>query len=457
MRVNCNISSIIANNQLSKAQTNLDKAIERLSSGLKINHAEDDAAGLAIANKLHTQIKGLDQASKNGADGISVVETAESALSETQAILQRINELAVQAANDTNSVEDRQAIQQEIDSLLDEVDRISGATEFNTTPLLDGSLSRRCYPNVDGVSMYDVSDGVNSGEYSYRVQSSAYQAVSSLSIDYNRLWGINGTESISINGVDVDISSSDTRDTLNSKLLAACENANLTFDSTSGTITSKEYGSAAKIKIDVPESLRDRNIVSAMPTTSAGRDATLQLGAGFGQTATMTANGNVIQVTDVNGFSMKIELEEGTYFSPATTITHKVTDMGTFTVQIGANEGQNLNIDIPTVNSHRLGIDKINVCSQMGASSAIEKIGQAINYVSSVRGKLGAYENRLESSVTHLGAYQENITAAVSRIEDVDMAEEMTEYTSQNVISQAATSVLAQSNERPQTILQLLQ
>ena len=141
MRVNCNISSLLANNNLSVAQTKLDKALERLSSGLKINSAEDDAAGLAIANKLHSQIKGLDQANRNSSDGISVIQTAESALNETESILQRINELAVQAANGTNSLSDRQAIQSEIDQLTDEIDRISNAVPlsrpFDKTVLME--------------------------------------------------------------------------------------------------------------------------------------------------------------------------------------------------------------------------------------------------------------------------------------------------------------------------------
>lgn len=154
MRINCNVSALIANTNLASSQTALNKALERLSSGLKINSAEDDAAGLAIANKLHTQIKGLDQANKNSSDGISVVQTAESALSETESILQRINELAVQAANETNSLTDSQAIQQEINQLTDEIDRISSSTEFNTMPLLDGTLGRRCYTNADDVSTF---------------------------------------------------------------------------------------------------------------------------------------------------------------------------------------------------------------------------------------------------------------------------------------------------------------
>ena len=140
MRVNFNISSLLANNNLSVAQTKLDKALERLSSGLKINSAEDDAAGLAIANKLHSQIKGLDQANRNSSDGISVIQTAESALNETESILQRINELAVQAANGTNSLSDRQAIQSEIDQLTDEIDSIKNATELNNMTILDGNL-----------------------------------------------------------------------------------------------------------------------------------------------------------------------------------------------------------------------------------------------------------------------------------------------------------------------------
>ena len=458
MRVNCNISAIVANNQLSKSQTNLDKAIERLSSGLKINHAEDDAAGMAIANKLHTQIKGLGQASKNGADGISVVETAESALSETQAILQRINELAVQAASDTNSLEDRQAIQQEINSLLEEVDRISGATEFNTTPLLDGSLSRRSYANVDGVSMYDISTSVQSGDYEYSILSPGKPAsvVATVNAGAFSSLGSEGAK-FSINGIDVLVSSSDTQDTFDAKMLEACENANLKYDKTNGSIISVNYGAEASIVTKIPDELKT---AINIPEKAFGSDCVVELGSGFGRTATVSTSGNIAKVTDVNGFELTIEVDPEIEFAPgaaAVDVKQKVTDMGTFTVQIGANEGQSLDIDIPRVNSHYLGIDTINVCSQMGASEAITRVGEAISKVASHRSKLGAYENRLDSSVSHLDAYNENITAAVSRIEDVDMAEAMTEYTSQNVISQAAISVLAQANERPQSILQLLQ
>ena len=216
MRVNCNISSIIANNNLSVSQTKLDKALERLSSGLKINSAEDDAAGLAIANKLHAQIKGLEQANKNSSDGISVIQTAESALSETESILQRINELAVQAANGTNSLSDRQAIQSEIDQLTDEIDRISGSTEFNTMPLLDGTLSRRSYSDTDNVSMFYLSPEVKAGDYSIEVTADATKAAAQISFNAA---GITKESSIEINGAKMTVEPGDTEDTLRSKFI----------------------------------------------------------------------------------------------------------------------------------------------------------------------------------------------------------------------------------------------
>ena len=226
MRVNCNISSLLANNNLSVAQTKLDKALERLSSGLKINSAEDDAAGLAIAHKLHAQIKGLDQANRNSSDGISVIQTAESALNETESILQRINELAVQAANGTNSLSDRQAIQSEIDQLTDEIDRIANATEFNTMPLLDGTLSRRSYSDTDNVSMFYVSSGVKEGEYSIEITADARKATAQVGFNAQAI-----TESgkIQINGADMTVEPGDTDADLKSKFISLCDAAGLDY------------------------------------------------------------------------------------------------------------------------------------------------------------------------------------------------------------------------------------
>lgn len=454
MRVNCNISSIIANNNLATSQTRLDKALERLSSGLKINSAEDDAAGLAIANKLHTQIKGLEQSNKNSSDGISVIQTAESALSETQSILQRINELAVQAASGTNSLVDRQAVQAEIDQLMDEVDRISESTEFNSMSLLDGSLTRRCYSDTDNVSMYYMSSAVNEGDYSIEVTADATRASASVVFDAT---AITESGTIEINGATMTVEPGDTLDTLMSKFTTMCDAANLNYDSASGSISTYEYGITQKLEYKISDSISS---VFQISNVKPGTDAEASLGSGFNNTATLTTSGRYVTVKDFGGFEMTIELGENLVSDSgqaSVSFTQRVTSMGTMTVQIGANEGQVIEVDIPAVNVHTLGLDNINVCTEKGASETITMVGEAINKISSIRSTLGAYQNRLENVVSHLDSYKQDITSAVSGIEDADMADEMTEYTQQNVITQAATSMLAQANERPQSVLQLLQ
>lgn len=191
-----------------------------------------------------------------------------------------------------------------------------------------------------------------------------------------------------------------------------------------------------------------------LESVAAGEDCTVTLGDGFSSTAIATAKGGLVTVEDVNDFEMVFEVPGDTTIADCTL---KVTEMGIMDIQVGANEGQQLKIDIPKVNSHTLGIDSLVVTTPDGAAIAIGKVDEAISQVSSVRSMLGAYQNRLENSVDSLNSYNENITAALSRIEDCDMAVEMTTFTAESVISQAATSVLAQANERPQNILQLLQ
>lgn len=453
MRVNCNISAIIANSKLGTSQSRMDTALERLSSGLKINSAEDDAAGLAIANKLHTQIKGLDQANKNTSDGISVVQTAESALSELESILQRIRELSVQAANGTNCDEDREAIQNEVSMLTEEIDRIAVSTEFNTMSLLDGTLNRRSYSDTDNVSMLYVSSSVNVGKYTFTVDADATQASAQVACN---VAAVTEAGHVKINGASMSVEPGDTAETLMEKFTKLCDAANLSYDETTATITTYEYGISQQIEYSISDTLAG---IFRISNVTSGTDAQVTLGAGFDNTATVTVNGRYATVTDFGGFEMKIELGDSLVRDNggAVEVTENVTGIGTMTVQLGANEGQILEIDIPKVNIHSLGLDYLNVCTEEGAADAIARIDSAISEISHIRSRLGAYQNRLESVVTHLDAYEENVTSAVSTIEDSDMAEEMTEYTQQSVITQAATSMLAQANERPQSVLQLLQ
>lgn len=270
MIINHNISAMNAHRQLTINNFNQSKSLEKLSSGYRINRAGDDAAGLAISEKMRGQIRGLDMATKNAQDGISLIQTAEGALNETHSILQRMRELAVQSANDTNTNTDRAELQKEVNELVSEIDRISTDTEFNTKKLLDG-----------------------------------------------------------------------------------------------------------------------------------------------------TASGMIFH--------------------------------------IGANISQNITLSIGSMGSAALGVSGISIASQSPANSAISTIQAAIDLVSSERAKLGAYQNRLEHTINNLGTSSENLSAAESRIRDVDMAKEMMAYTKNNILQQAATAMLAQANQAPQGVLQLLQ
>lgn len=456
MRVNCNISAMVAQTQLGKTESALDRAIERLSSGLRINHAEDDAAGMAISKKMHTQIKALEQANRNASDGISVVQTAESSLSEMESMLQRIRELAVQAADDTYCTEDKVAIQDEIDQLVTEIDRISTDTEYNTMPLLDGTLSRRAYADVNDVYMVEMSSSIVSGEYSFSVDTPARRA----SIPLNEFGGtISNDEagSILINGASISVEAGQDFDTVYQNIVDMCNVAGATVENSgagSFEIMNELYGSEEEISVNFSNANLAAKFGLPVKNVAAGIDCTVTLGDGFSETAVATAKGGVVTVQDVNDFEMVFEVPGDTTIAECTL---KVTEMGIMDIQVGANEGQQLKLDIPKVNSHTLGIDALVVTTPEGAGIAIGKVDEAISQVSSVRSMLGAYQNRLENSVDSLNSYNENITSALSRIEDCDMAVEMTTFTAESVISQAATSVLAQANERPQSILQLLQ
>ena len=250
MRINCNISALIANNSLTKGQTALDKSIERLSSGLRINHAKDDAAGMAIAKKMHTQIKAVGQASNNSSDGIYVVQTAEGALGEVENMLQRARELAVQAADGSYGDDDREAIQKEIDQILNEVDRISTDTEYNTMPLLDGTLSRRCYSDINDVSVISTTNKVAAGDYKINVTSPATRATATI----NKFAGTVTADqagSVNINGADITIDAGDTFDDIYDKIIAGCNVVNVDVDNSSGNIdlTNKAYGEKNELTV----------------------------------------------------------------------------------------------------------------------------------------------------------------------------------------------------------------
>lgn len=469
MRINHNISALKANNQLTKTGRSLDKSLEKLSSGFRINRAADDAAGMAISQKMKTQIAGLEQASRNAADGISIIQTAEGALTEVNAMLQRMRELSVQAANGTNTAEDRKSIQAEIDQLREEINRISDTTEFNTKLILNGNMDRQYYNDNSNVSLISISDTVNSGEYTIEVTKLAKKAeLDGEAITSSKFPGVSGT--INVNGNTVEISEKDSINEVYEKLRDVCELANVVVSPVDANgdackitdanaklaFRTKEYGTDKYIEIytdnnDLEDALGLKSVVGKRVY---GENADINLGDGFKQTTTYSAKGNKVKVTDSNGFEMVYEIGDNT---PLTEVKTVVLSAGPMKLHIGANEDQTMDVTVPKVNTKTLGIDMVNVCTDEGAQEAITLFDDANNQVSAIRAKLGAYQNRLEHSISNLDTTAENMTEALSRIEDTDMAKEMATYTQLTVLTQAGTAMLAQANERPQTVLSLLQ
>ena len=523
MRINHNISALKANNQLSKTNNLLDSSLEKLSSGYRINSAADDSAGLAISEKMRTQIAGLDQASRNASDGISVIQTAEGALVEVEAMLQRMRELAVQSANGTYTTDDRIAIQSEIDQLNEEITRISDTTEFNTMTLLDGNIDRKSYSSNNSVNLVSLSDTVGVGQYDVTITQDARQAVIvSAATDYTGLYSDPTTTTetipselagtININGEEVVISEGDTMDDVFEKIRDVCDNVDINVFASStaapaagGTadmagyvakslsegdylvFVTRNYGSAQSVSIHCDNEKLCKVLgltIAGAKTTGYDAKATISTAGDseFKETATVSSDGNKITVSDSNDFKVVFEVQPGTrktVFDDAyiddtgnfnkssidTTstpagdvpVTVSVLDAGPMDLQIGANNGQTMAVRIPEVTPATLGIDKINIGTADGAQNAISLLDHAIDTVSAIRSKLGAYQNRLEHSISNLDTTSENMSESLSRIEDVDMAEEMANYTQKNVLAQAGTAMLAQANQRPQTILSLLQ
>lgn len=464
MIINHNISALVANGHLKTTNKALDKSLERLSSGYRINHAADDSAGMAISQKMKTQIKGLEQASRNASDGISVIQTAEGALSEVEAMLQRARELSVQAANGTNTPEDRDAIQKEINQLSEEIQRISNDTEFNTKSLLNGNVDRKSYSSNTQVKLLSASDQVASEKYEVTVTAPGQKATTAGTGALTATGPAVETKII-INGEKVTIPANSSREAIVEKIrnVADTVGAEITMG-TGNTITfsTVEAGSNEKLNIYCDTALAS---YLKIPTTVnvSGQDAKVSIDTTkpeYTTTTTVRAEGNIVKITDSDGFEMKLEVASnyipgvGTAANP---IKITILDAGPMSLQIGANEGQMVDVGIPEVSPKTLGIENVNTLSEAGASKAITLFDNAINQVSSIRAKLGAYENRMDHAIASLDVSSQNLTEALSRIEDVDMAEEMANYTQKNVLAQAGVSMLSQANERPQTILSLLQ
>lgn len=461
MRLNHNAMAFLANNNLNAINRNLTKSMERLSSGYKINKSSDDPAGKAISQRMNSQIRGLDRAVTNANDGISLIQTAEGALNEVHSVLQRMRELTVQAANETYAEEDKDAMQDELAQLQDEINRIADTTDFNGRSLLNGELNKKGYVDVESLKIAELGGDITPNVYGLSITGVGTQAMSFLTpLGAGSVITKDQEGTLLINRFEIEIKEGMTTDEVNKKIRDAAGKIGMDYDSATGVLNTREYGSEQSITVtSTNEELAA--LLGATGTTIYGKDATAEFAAGanggrigFEDTATIETQGNRIKVTDKNGFVMVFDTDPqaGSYTANITTLS-----AGPMVVQIGNNEGQTLDVNINMVTTEALEIDKINIYTNEYATKALGKIDDAIAKVSAIRSSLGAYQNRLDYTVTNLETANENLTSAVSRMADTDMAEEITEYTEKNVLSQSALQILTKANASPEKLLQLFQ
>lgn len=422
MRIQHNISALNAHRNLGFNNTQASKNLEKLSSGFKINRAGDDAAGLAISEKMRGQIRGLDMATKNSQDAISLIQTAEGALNETHSILQRMRELSVQSGNDTNVNLDRDAIQQEIEQLTKEIDRIAGTTEFNTQKLLDGSFSGKF--QIGANENQDMSLDIGN------MNAASLGLTKTVVIDSDVAVTDLKDGSYQIKGTDV----------LDAKGQKVGLVENNTIKLADGTTVAATFG-----KADTGNDLATGSIINVK-----GGKAELRSPANTASNIDKLASGEYeISGTNV----LKDGVKVGDFTGADATI--KVKDADGTEITVTVNKAA-LGTETALANGEKFTIGGIDVSTRDQATATITAVDSAIQKVSEQRSSLGAVQNRLEHTINNLGAASENLTAAESRIRDTDMAKEMMEFTKNNILMQAAQSMLAQANQQPQGVLQLL-
>ena len=469
MVVQHNMQAMNANRMLNITTGAQSKSTEKLSSGYRINRAADDAAGLTISEKMRKQIRGLDQASTNAQDGVSSVQTAEGALTEVHSMLQRMNELAVQAANGTNSKEsDRQAIQDEIDQLTTEIDRVAETTKFNEIYLLkgDNASTKNVYMKGHDAGLKGtltdsaksatfVIDTLKAGD-KYKIAGKEY----TIGTDKAEIVAaINqyqaADKEITVDGTSYTYKEATTGgnakaagwykdgDQTNGTAVTA---ANLVKDGSKATVDGKEYAAMNDADGDGVDD-DDSSIIS---TTEAKKKIKAELLAA-NSIGTVNRDATVSDGADANG-KTTYTISKG-YATVADTLS--------FNLHVGADADMTnkITVDIDVMNSANLGVKGLNVTDATGtaATYAVDAISDAIAKVSSQRSALGAVQNRLEHTIDNLDNIVENTTTAESRIRDTDMAEEMVEYSKNNILAQAGQSMLAQANQSTQGVLSLLQ
>ena len=472
MVVQHNLTAMNSNRMLGLTTASQAKSTEKLSSGYKINRAADDAAGLSISEKMRKQIRGLTQASSNAQDGISTVQTAEGALNEVQDMLQRMNELAVKAANGTNSVDDREYIQNEVDQLVTEIDRVAETTKFNETYLLKGDKSAPQTSTISytgGTSTLNISADPTSTAITTKTAGSG-TAAAVYELDLSGLTSTGAGKmnfTVGTKKYTVDVADGDDASAIAGKLVTAMNGDKIT-DGTAGEFTASATG--AKISLTAKNQAA---VTTALPTAFSVT----------GKPQLYDADGNAISQNGLDsyikasGTGFEYKANKQLYSDAERTVVNEA-DLGDFVasadtktasltlkLHVGADATSNnqIAVNIEAMDATTLGVKtaagnlQVSGSDDKNALGAIETIKAAIQKVSTQRSALGAVQNRLEHTINNLDNVVENTTSAESQIRDTDMATEMVKYSNNNILAQAGQAMLAQANQSNQGVLSLLQ
>jgi flagellin len=466
MSINTNINSLNAQRSSGKVQDSLATAMARLSSGLRINSAKDDAAGLAISERFSTQIRGLNQASRNANDAISLAQTAEGALASIGDNLQRMRELAVQSANATNSASDRAALQQEVSQLKAEVDRVAAQTQFNGINLLDGSFTAQQFQVGANAGQTIAISSISSA------RGSALGASYSASITGGVTTAALLTNDLVVNGANIQASvagSGNGQAADSAWSIAQAINASqttVTATANATTVAGAAPAAAANIAAntftingvnvgavtagaDVPG--QGANVAAAINLISAATGVTAAADAGTGAVTLTAADGrNVVIGGTITNTGLTAATTRGTV-SLSTTAAAGITLSGATETKAGFTDGQTAAASLTGT-----AVSALDISTVAGANTALASIDAALTTINTSRASLGAVQNRFSSTISSLQTTSENLTASRSRIQDADFAAETASLSRSQVLQQAATAMVAQANQLPQQVLQLL-
>lgn len=496
LTINTNVASLNAQRNLSGSQSALSTSLQRLSSGLRINSAKDDAAGMAISERMSSQIRGMDQARRNANDGISLAQTAEGALGQISTNLQRIRELSVQAANDTNTATDRAALQQEVSQLQQEITRVAGTTQFNGKNLLDGTFTSQNF-QVGANANQNISVSLNSAQAT-SLGNNTVKSVAALTTATaaGATFVANGVtaQTLVVSGnlgtANVAVSLADTSKTIASSINAqsavtgvsaeARTQAKLGNLAAAGTLTfdlaaANPTASPVSITAQVASTSDLTTLADAINANAASTGVTAAFGATKAEVILTNANGENIAIQNFAnsaGAGGTIDLTGMDAYATTPTTTGAAATLGAAvgtdsstvagTLRFKAAESFTVTSTAATVvaaattASTLNSVASVNIGSAAGANNAIDVIDGALQSISNQRAALGAYQNRFTSTITNLQTSSENLNASRSRILDADFADETAKLSRNQVLQQAGTAMLAQANQLPQNVLSLL-